>query len=497
MDLLIDIGISQNRLVVLDKNKPKKIFLEDCNSKSISGNIYKGKVKSMINSLDCAFVDIGERKKGLLHFTDCIKPIKLGDEVLVQVIREPIGEKGARLSMDISLSSKNIVLLINSNEINISRKITDKSRRKELLDLSKKIVKDNLGIIFRTQSEFLLEEDIISEYNHIKKVWENIISTWKYVKGEKALYKINDFLDNIKKEYINNNIEKIYINRENEKKNILEYINENNYNIELKSIEESVSRNKDIVNFIKGTLNRKFETEKGSNIVVDETEALTVIDVNSSSLKEESNIEKNSLCVNLASISKISEVIALRNLSGIIFIDFINMKSKDSRVEVINSLEESFLEFNIKAKIHKFTTLGILEISKAKKGKRLKDHIYIDNEQTIENPLYIIKNLENDILGMLYQNNKSSFDVNIGENIYNEINNISFIKNMLTIYGVKLKTNVISEINGYNILERDKSNFARISIGDRKIFGEIEDFSEDEKLIHLKVKKQIKNNKNT
>lgn len=489
MELLIDIGIAQNRLVVLDENKPKRIFLEDYNSKSIAGNIYKGKVKSIVKALDCVFVDIGERKQGLLHFDDCIKDLNLGDEILVQVIREPIEEKGARLSMNISLSSKNIVLLINSNEINISRKINNKDKRKELSALSKKIVKENLGVIFRTQSEFALEDEIINEYNDIKKVWENIYSTWEYIKGEKALYKVNDFLDSIKKEYINDSLKTIYINREKEKKEILNYINSNNYSIEIKGIEESIKKNNQIKNIINNSLNRVFQTEKSSNIAVDETEALTIIDVNSAALKEENNIEANSLLVNLSVIDKISETMILKNLSGIILIDFINMKKKESKVKVIETLEESFLKYNIKAKIHRFTTLGILEISRAKKGKKLREYVYLNNNQYIFNPLYIIKNLENDILNRFYKGNKSEFNINVGENIYNVINNICFVNIMKNVYGIHLYINVISGLNEYNILDKDENKFIRIGIGDRKIFGEIEDFSEDESSFYIKVKK--------
>lgn len=491
MNLFIDIGVSQSRGLIIDGNNPRSIYLEDYAIKNISGNIYKGRVENITNSLGCAFVNIGEEKDGMLHLDDCTSSIKKGDEILVQVIREPSGSKGARLTMNLSIPSRNSVLLVGSDEINISRKINNSNRRSELFKLGKSLTlnEEKLGIIFRTSCEGISDEEITKEFTYIKSVWDKIKKTWTYIKGESLLFEASSFLSYIKREYINSSINKIYVNRKESREEILGFIKEDNLNIEVSSIEECIERLNLLKESIKYATSRKFNTSSGANIIVDETEALTIIDVNSAALSSNKGHEESSLNVNLDAIEKISQILSFRSSSGIILIDFINMKEESSMEKVESEVIKSFNEYNIKAKVHGFTKLGILEISRAKKTKPLNDFLYLREEEKVESPLFSLKNLENDLLINLYKKTRSSFKVNVSDLIYNAMEKTSFINSMKNIYSIVVEPTLIKDFKGYYILENNESSFARLSIGKRNYIGKVDEFIEDETSLSLKIRK--------
>lgn len=485
MDLILDIGISQNRCVLLNNGKVTNIYVEDCDNVGIAGNIYKGRVENIEKSLNCAFVNIGEKKCGIIHFEDCLHEIKKGDEILVQVTREPSRDKGPRLSMKISISSKNIVLLANSNDINISKKITDKSKRNKLFNLGKTITEKNIGIIFRTECENILNDEILKEYQKTKDIWNNISNKWQYMKGEGVLYTSSGFINYVKREFINHSIKKIYVNREEVKQDILSYINESKLNINISTPLEGIEKLNFLRNSIEEALGRKFLTDFGGNIIVDEAEALNVIDVNSSSLNTKSgeDFEK----ININAIDEISRVILLKNLSGIILIDFINMKKESSKKVVKDKIEESFLNYNIKAKVHDFTKLGILEISRAKKQKSLKDVVCPNGFD--KSLAYILKNLENDLVILLNKKGKDFLNVNVSYDLYDFIEKVNFIEEMKKIYKIKINIEKLRDFKDYYISEGKESTFARISIGSKTVVGKIESILDEEKLLSIKINK--------
>lgn len=491
MDLLIDIGITESRALLISEGSPRSIYIEDYSIKNISGNIYKGRVENITKSLGCAFVNIGEEKDAMLHFDDSTQDVNKGDEILVQVVREPLGNKGARVTMNLSLPSKNSVLLVGSSDINISRKINNSNRRNELFNLGKSLTTygDDLGIIFRTSCESIPNHEIEKEFHYTKNVWEKINRTWKYIKGEALLFESSSFLGYIKREYINPNISKIYINRYDKQEEILEFIKDNDLSIEVSSIEAGIDRLPLIKESIEYALSRKFNTKGGGNIVVDETEALTIIDINSASLSNNIDHEKNFLKVNLESIDKISQILSLRSSCGIILIDFINMKEESSRNAVQNEIQNKFSEYNIKAKVHGFTSLGILEISRARKAKPLKDFIYLREEGSRETTEYSLKNMENDLLRAFYKMTKSNFKVNVSEEIYNLIEKINFKKSLLSTYSINIEVLKLKDFKGYYILKDGESGFARISIGKKNYIGKIDEFNEDETSLTINITK--------
>ncbi|KMT21550.1 ribonuclease E/G [Clostridium cylindrosporum] len=492
MNLIIDIGIAQSRALLLRKEKPVSIYTEDYSSKNISGNIYKGRVENITESLGCAFVNIGESKTGMLHFDECTHTIKKGEELLVQVIREPSGNKGARLSMKLTLPSKNSVLLVDCNDINISRNITDSKRRSELLSLGKRLTKgeEALGIIFRTSCINIHDEEIINEYLYTKKTWDKINSSWKYIKGESLLFEANNFIDYIKREYITSSIEKIYINREDESDEIKRFVKENSFEAKVLSIEESIDKLNLLKGYIEYSVKRNFDASDEVNIVIDETEALTIIDVNFASTNKSKDLEKCLLDANIKAVEKISQVISLKSSSGIILIDFINMKKEESKKVLEGEVERCFKKYGLKAKIHGFTKLGLLEVSKAKKSRVLRDVVYRKDNPNFLNPFYSVKNLENDILNMIYKNSKTSFNVFVSEDIYEAINIVDFIDVMKKVYSVKIETKKIRDFNGYYIGENLDVDFARISYGKRTLVGKIESFNEDDTSFSIKVIKK-------
>lgn len=442
--LFIDRGITQSRAAVFNDDKLLHLYIENVDCTSINGNVYKGRVENIVYGLNAVFVNIGSDKNAILHFEDeeKIKLIKQGQDILVQVIREGVGSKGPRVSQEISIPGKYVVLLPGDNYIGVSKKIDDFEIRSKIKRFMNEIHEEGYGVIVRTEGKDINVEELCTDYNSIKDMWKEIEKKISYIRAPQILFNSKDFYEFIIREYIKGDIDKIYLNRETD----LQYVRDKLIRID-KSYEKKVIY--DEYNFtmqdsidkeIEKTNEKKIPLSCGGYIVIDHTEAFTCIDVNSGNFVGNLNSEETILKVNLQSCSEIGTAVKLRNISGIILIDFIDMKSEENKMSVINALENEFKDDKSKVTIYGFTRLGILETARSKKGIRISEFIYRNLENKFINPSYCLKLIENKCVKIFKHYKKNNIEINLAAIIFDEIHDIipAFIMDMRNLYGINI-----------------------------------------------------------
>lgn len=354
-------------------------YEEDEENKSIEGNIYIGKVQNVLTGLQSAFVNIGEKKNAFIHVKD-IRPkvditkneklddkpinelIKPGDPIIVEVKKEAVDKKGPRLSTHISLTSRFIVFMPNASFITLSQKIEDVNERERLKNIVKKYLPENTGAIVRTVAANCSEEDL-------KKDIEKTIEKWKELQNkkiEKYPQKIYDKGGVLKKtivDLVDSNLDKIIVeNREDYKlvENILEEI-DSDAKIE---IDENILEKYSLSKQLKALDNNKIWLKSGAFITIDKTEALIAIDVNSGKFIGKKDVEETIKEVNLEAAREISKQIRLRDISGIIIIDFIDMHVEENKQAVINEIIKNSKKDRSRVQVEEFTKLNLMEITR-------------------------------------------------------------------------------------------------------------------------------------
>lgn len=368
-----------DRIALIEDGELVEFYKED-SQKSILGNIYRGRVVNVLKGMSAAFVDIGAKKNGYLYIKDALNKeqmynndcftidevLKNNQQILVQVIKEPLGQKGAKLTRHITIPSRNMVLTPFSNKIHVSRKINNP---KELEKLGDMIIKDGIGILFRTASKEASEDILKTEYENLINIYYSILKEENYLPTPKLLYKEPDSLYGIIRDYYREKSYEIVSNDKSVLKEIKEAKFFEHYNFKDALIydpEFSVDYNMNIQMGIKKGLSRRVDLKSGGHIVIDETEALTVIDVNTGSFTGISSLEDTVLRTNIDASYEIAKQIRLRDIGGIIIADFIDMKESENIKKILNVMANEFKKDKNKPYIVDITKLSLVEIVRRK-----------------------------------------------------------------------------------------------------------------------------------
>lgn len=365
----------------------------------LEGNIYIGKVEDILLGMQAAFINIGDKKNALIHFTDVLPKIDItkqeeienkekiikeklvkGNKILAQVKKDSDMQKGARLTTHISLVGKYLVVMPETTIITISQKITDAEEKERLKNTIKKILPQNTGVILRTSA-------ITKNEKELKEDLDNLLDRWKKIKkiyeAEKQYPKLVEENNNITKKIILDTIEKdiknVYVNNIKDYEEIKDYVDSlkptNKVDIFLKDKENLLDRY-DIQKQIEKSSRRKIWLNCGGFITIDKTEALTAIDVNSGKYTGNKNLEDTVLKVNIEATKEIAKQIRLRDIGGIIIIDYIDMKDEENKKKIKSKLEEILKEDRSKTQVLEFTKLNLLELT--------RKHIFSNNKNLDE-----------------------------------------------------------------------------------------------------------------
>ena len=385
LEILISRDKEERKIALLENGKLLEYYVDEENSIRKEGNIYIGIVKDIVKGMQSAFVDIGTEKNSFIHLKDILDKIdeskeninpkidisdiiKTGQKLLVQVKKDSNLQKGARVSTHINLPSKYIALMPNTDIVTISQKITDSKEKERLVKLVKENLSKGNGAIIRT-SAIGKEQEIIEDIKNIEAKWEKIEISFKNDKGNKPklIAKSENIVEKMLIDLPENSIQKITINNKKDYEKMLEFKEKKSY---LKSTEIELIENQDILDKydiekeIAKLENRKIWLKCGGFITIDKTEALTAIDVNTGKYTGTKNVEQTIYKVNEEATIEIAKQLRLRDIGGIIIIDYIDMKDEKNKEKIENLLKEKLKKDRTKTQVEGFTKLDLMEMTR-------------------------------------------------------------------------------------------------------------------------------------
>lgn len=412
-EIYINSEVYETRVALVENGNVAEIHIERKKQKGIAGNIYKGKVLNVLPGLQSAFIDIGKPKAAFLHISDIycdkkdisiLSPENVTDEVdeelelnndksfdysvksieellqkdseiMVQVTKEPIDQKGARVTTYITIPGRYLVLIPNLDHIGVSRKITDNAEVERIKKILSEIKPDNFGLIARTASVGIEKTEMEDDLKYLLRVYEDTNLYYKDATAPALLYEDQDLLFKTLRDLLTKDVDKIIIDSEPDllkiRQFIQKYLPDINIEIEFYNDATPIFDHFNIEIEINKLSEKKVWLKSGGYIVIDQCEALTVIDVNTGKYVGSNDFESTILKTNLEAAKEIAYQIRLRNFGGIIIIDFIDMVDKEHQQKVLQILENELKKDRLRSAIINITPLGLVEITR----KRVKDSV--------------------------------------------------------------------------------------------------------------------------
>jgi ribonuclease G len=485
------VTFNETRIAFLENGVLVEFFIEQKNGHSMVGSIYKGKAARIVPGMDAAFIDIGLEKSAFLYVGDIILDrmmyeefddsdfrierneriegvLEDGQELIVQVSREPIGQKGTRVTSKITLPGRLLVLMPATDHVGVSRRIEQEEERKRLAALLKQICPSGYGVIARTASEGKGAEELEADLNFLVRIWESIQEKSKSARAPSILHQELGIIFRVIRDLHSHNLKKIVVDDEFIYQKVAdflkEYLPEEGCEVTHFDEKDPIFEAYGIEIEIAKLLHKKIWLKSGGYIVLDYTEALTVIDVNTGRYLGKKDLEDTILRTNLEAVKEIAYQVRLRNIGGIIVIDFIDMERKESRDLVFQTLVETLKKDRIKTFAYPISEIGVVQLTR----KRTRHNIvnlmsetcpncdgsgYIKSRYTVcyevlrelksacrkdEGKVFNI-HLSPDVAGLLYEEEKSSLEhiETIYKTKVNLIANPDYSIDKFSIEGVK------------------------------------------------------------
>lgn len=381
------------RAAVFECGDLVEVFEEEIGSAYLVGNIYRGRVENVLPGMQAAFVDIGLEKNAFLYVGDAVQThyeedekvspsvdvriehvVQPRQELLAQIIKEPVGSKGARISVNITLPGRYVVLLPLVNYIGVSRKILDQNERTRLRDLAALSKPENMGVIVRTLAEGIDGEEIAEDIERLVAMWRSLQPKIPHVSVPGLVHRDVDLISRLVRDWIDQDVSKITVDRDDAAKVLRKALREIDHPAAkhiLVVTGEDLFVRFGVDEEIRKALRSKVWLKSGGYLVIQQTEALVVIDVNTGKYVGQHSLEETVVHTNLEAAREIARQLRLRNLGGIIIIDFIDMTSEEDQQRVIEVLETACARDKTKSQILGLTQLGLVEMTRKKVGQTL------------------------------------------------------------------------------------------------------------------------------
>lgn len=403
-EIIIDAGLNETRVALLEDRELVELHIERQCSKRLVGNIYRGKVKNVLPGMQAAFIDIGYERNAFLYVSDAVpqkeysdedeenpnntrnisieEVLKQGQEITVQVIKEPIGTKGPRVTTHITLPGRHLVLLPNADYTGVSRRIEKESERVKLKKIADNLKPAGKGLIVRTASEGKDEDDFFKDLDFLTKLWESIKVKERKGPVPRCIYRDLNIVERTVRDLFTPDISRLIINARQQYEKVLEladiispalkrrvkYFDKDYQLFEYYGIESRISR----------AMARKVWLKSGGYIVIDRTEALTVIDVNTGKFIGRDNLEDTVVKTNIEAAAEIAKQLRLRDIGGIIIIDFIDMHENQNQKLVMDALRQALKKDRTRTTVVGMTGLGLIEMTRKKVRQELSSLVNDD-----------------------------------------------------------------------------------------------------------------------
>ncbi|MBR6788751.1 MAG: Rne/Rng family ribonuclease [Clostridia bacterium] len=387
--ILVDNETSYTTVGLIEDGRLCELYSESVSQRQITGNIYKGRVVNVVDGLQSAFVDIAESRTGFWHINESMASksdltdddlpsdimAKEGDYVMVQAIKEGTDLKGPKLTSNISIAGHYVVYLYNLDFIGVSGKITNEPLRNRLTDLLKSIAPKGRGFIARTSCLNATDEDIIQEANFLIKAGERIQQRWENADGVSLIHNEGNILYRTIRDMLSDKIDLVVCNNSHMTEDLRQMIDM--FCPMFKGDVAYYDREEDIYDYfgigddITAIHNPRVELSSGGFLMIEKTEALTAIDVNTGKFLGKDSREETVYKTNLEAVKEIARQLRLRNIGGIIVVDFIDMLDEEHKANVVETLKTELFLDRVKTRVLDMSGLGLVEITRKKVGREL------------------------------------------------------------------------------------------------------------------------------
>lgn len=393
-ELLINVTPSETRVALIEHGSLQEVHIEREAKRGIVSNIYLGKVIRVLPGMQAAFIDIGLDKAAFLHASDINSRLILkedsdqvpdiralvheGQHLMVQVVKDPLGSKGARLTTDITIASRYLVLMPHATHAGISQRIEDIEERKRLKKIVSPYCDEQQGFIVRTAGEGAGKDELKHDAEFLCRVWEKVKERKQRKQVDLPLYQDLSLSLRVLRDFVGVKFERIRVDSKLTYDQLISFTQE--FVPELTQVMEYYPGERPIFDLfsveveIQRALQRKIELKSGGHLVIDQTEAMTTIDINTGAFVGHRNLEDTIFSTNIEATQAIARQLRLRNLGGIIIVDFIDMHSDDHKRRVLNSLEMAMAKDNVKFSVHGFSSLGLVEMTR-KRTRESLEHV--------------------------------------------------------------------------------------------------------------------------
>ncbi|MBI4528615.1 MAG: Rne/Rng family ribonuclease [Deltaproteobacteria bacterium] len=470
----------ETRIAIVEEGIPAEFLIERKQERGIVGNIYKGKVTRVLPGMQAAFVDIGLDKAAFLHVSDFLvgveassddeivfegarpapsrrlpieRQLSRGQEILVQVAKNPLGMKGARITSHVSLPGRYLVFMPSATHIGISRRIEDDKERKRLKEIALSLLTEDGGFILRTASEGESKREIQRDLRFLAKLWKGVQKKAESSPAPALIHQDLDLIARTVRDFFTSETQQVHIDQAKEHRRVLDLVGQFmprlKSRIKLYSDPTPIMDHFGIEEKISKALERKVWLHSGGYITIDRTEALTAVDVNTGRFVGKKNQEETILKTNLEAVQEIVRQLRLRNIGGIIILDFIDMEKEANRKKVYDAIKEAIKRDKARTNILKISELGLIEMTRQRTREslenillspcpycdgrgRIKSNVTIAYELlravrkeklTLENGKRIVVRVHPDIANFLYDEENRSLS-----NLEREINEQIIVK---------------------------------------------------------------------
>ena len=485
-EIIINSTPQESRIAIVEDGQLAEFFVERKEEMGVAGNIYKGKVARVLPGMQAAFIEIGMEKAGFLHASDFSalddvqiisssnddvefeeppprpnpsrhlpleKQLSRGEEVLVQVAKDPLGTKGARVTSHISLPGRYMVFMPGNKHIGISRRIESEDERKRLKEIAQSLGTEEGGFILRTACEGLSKREIQRDLGFLQKLWKTIQKKAESASAPSLIHQDLDLIARAIRDYFSADTEQVLIDSPKDHRRIVDFVRHFmprlKSKINLYTDKEPLFEHLGIEEKITKALDPRAWLRSGGYIIIERTEALTAVDVNTGRFVGKRNQEETILKTNLEAVQEVVRQLRLRNAGGLIIIDFIDMEKEANRKKVYEALKEALKKDKARTNILKISELGLVEMTRQRTRESLENQLlrscpHCDGRGRIKSPVTvaydvlraikryhtamdngrnIVVRLHPDVANFLYDEKNNSL-----ENLEREINHRIIIK---------------------------------------------------------------------
>ena len=405
-ELLINVTPSETRVALIEHGILQELHVEREARRGLVGNIYLGKIIRVLPGMQAAFVDIGLEKAAFLHASDIKSKLILnqetppttkknnnynndntpdiralvheGQHLMVQVVKDPLGTKGARLTTDITVASRYLVLMPNASHAGISQRIEGVKEKQRLKELVTPYCDETHGYIVRTAAEGAGDDEIRHDADFLRRVWLKVLERKQRKPTNAPIYQDLSLAFRVIRDFVGTDLDRIRVDSKLTHEQLVEFTHE--FVPALTPVLECYTGERpifdlfDVESEIQRALHRRIDLKSGGSLIIDQTEAMTTVDINTASSVGHRNLEETIFNTNIEATQAIARQLRLRNLGGIIIIDFIDMKSSEHRKRVLHSFEVALSKDNVKFSLSNFSSLGLIEMTR-KRTRESLEHI--------------------------------------------------------------------------------------------------------------------------